>query len=76
MQINTQIEIERNTEDGECNMVTVDVSGTFESFGSANPHERGLHLGSWDAVDAATGDAIILTSSEKEYAVDRLYAEI
>lgn len=76
MIVATQFKLDRESAEGELIEITVEASGTFERYASANPSESGYHLGSWDVIDLATGEPVNLTNSEKDYAVERLYVEV
>ena len=60
MSITASIIIERDNE-----MFTVELSGSVEYFGSANPYERGQRLGDWYASNPF---GFKLTANERERA--------
>ena len=68
MQVNTTITVTRGDDE-----IVVDVTGTFERYGSANPYERGLSLADWDACERDTGKTIALDTAEKDAAAQALY---
>ena len=70
MKLNTTIEVERGDD-----MIEVEIEGTFENYGSQNPHERGLHLSDYEAT-GPDGKPFDLTKDEGELAEEKLYDEL